>query len=219
MTDHPQQPDPWAEYVSAAQRLDAIRRDAATAAGEQAQAVQAARDELAGVRARLAPQQSRLRDLGVPESELLPSAAEVEAAAAVTAAGPSAVLAALRRARATADAADATVVGAGPLPTGSGGGHPGLRNLVVYAPFALVVLVVQLALYLTASGDSLPIYALLCGLSMPAVAFGLGWVTIGLVFPPGPSGKVERNARLGAVVCFAPILVTCMGVGALQILR
>ncbi|WP_050777943.1 hypothetical protein [Micromonospora sp. ATCC 39149] len=43
----------WTEYVAAAWQLDGVRRSAATAATEQARAVQAAREELTGVRARL----------------------------------------------------------------------------------------------------------------------------------------------------------------------
>lgn len=211
----------WEEYLAAAQRLDAVRRGAATAAGEQAQAAQTARDELTGVRARLAPQESRLRDLGAPEADLRPSSAEVAAAAETMVDGPGAVLAALRRARATADAADATVVGTGPValraPSGTAGWPGWLRNLLVYGPFALVVLVVQITLYLTAGGESASLNALLCGLAMPAVAFGLGWVTIGLVFPPGPNGRVDRTAVLGAAVCAAPIAVTCVGAAALRI--
>jgi hypothetical protein len=215
----------WEEYQAAAQRLDAVRRGAATAAGEQAKAVQTARDELTGVRARLAPQHSRLRDAGVPEAALRPSPADLAAATRAVADGPEAVLAALRQARATADSADAALVGSGAdvavlsrTLAGIGGSPARLRNLVVYGPFALVVLVVQLALYLMVSGESLPVAAVLCGLAMPAAAFGLGWLTVGIVFPPGPDGRVDRTAGFGAVVSAAPILLTCLGAGALRIL-
>ena len=130
--------DAWQEYLAAAQRLDAVRRGATAAAGQQAQGVQTAREELTGVRARLVPQQSRLRELGVPEEELLPSQPEVAAAGrAMT--GPESVLAALRQARATADAADAVVRDGptGPLPWPAG--WP--RGLLVYGPVALAILV------------------------------------------------------------------------------
>jgi hypothetical protein len=212
----------WEEYLAAAQRLDAVRRGAAAAADEQATAVQAARDELAGVRARLAPQHSRLRDLGVREEDLLPSSTDLAAATRSVADGPRAVLAALRQARATADAADALVVGSGATDArssfGAGRSPAAPRNLLVYGPFALVVLAIQLALYLTADGDSVPVTALLCGLAMPAAAFGLGWLTIGLVFPPGPDGRVDRTPVLGAAVSAVPVLLTCLGAGALRIL-
>ncbi|GIG85218.1 hypothetical protein [Plantactinospora endophytica] len=110
--------DAWQDYLAAAQRLDAVRRSAATAAAEQERGVHSAREELAGVRARLVPQQSRLRALGVAEAELVPSAPEVAVAGQAMVGGPQSVLAALREARSTADAADAAtrLPGAGPLP-------------------------------------------------------------------------------------------------------
>ncbi|HYN96308.1 MAG TPA: hypothetical protein VES42_20895, partial [Pilimelia sp.] len=63
-------PDAWSDYVAAAQRLDAARRGLASAAAEDDRALRAARDELVGVRARLAPQRARLGELGVPADQL-----------------------------------------------------------------------------------------------------------------------------------------------------
>lgn len=207
----------WREYLAAAQRLDAVRRGAATAAAEQDRLLRAAREELTGVRARLAPQHARLRELGVPADQLVPQPAE--SAAATTAVGlqPASVLAALRQARLTADAADAAALRR-PRHTAAGA-QAWLRNLVVYGPFAATVFVVQLGLYLAVDGASLPLYAALCGLVMPAAAFGLGWLVVGLVFPPGPDGRAERTPLIGAVVCFAPVVATCAGVGVLALLR
>jgi hypothetical protein len=229
--------DAWAGYLAAAQRLDAVRRAASTVVSEQAQAVEAVQHELDGVRARLAPQHSRLlHDHGVPPDVLTPRPAEVAAATQAMAGGPAAALAALRQARDTADAADAAMLG---RPHGTRGlttpWPPWMRNLLVYGPFAAAVLGVQLVLYLVAPAGSLPTYALLCGLSLPLLAFGLGWVTIGFVFggdagadsggrrpgadPGGRPGAVDRTPVLGAVVCLAPIILTCMGVGLLALLR
>jgi hypothetical protein len=209
--------DAWNEYVTAAQRLDAVRRGAAAAAGEQAQAARAAHEELTGVRARLAPQRAKLLAQGVPDAALHPSPAEVAGAAQAMAGGPPTVLAALRRARATADAADETEVGRRPV--GARGETPAwLRNMIVYGPFAVVVLIVQVALYVTADTD-LVLYAVLCGLTMPAAAFGLGWLTIGMAFVPPPGEKVDRTSLFGLAVCFAPIVATCMGVGLLNLVR
>jgi hypothetical protein len=212
----PPAPGPWADYLAAAQRLDAVRRAASTAAGEQQQAATAARQELSAVRARLVPQRARLvRDFGVPESDLTPRPAEIEAAAQAVAGGPAAVLAALQQARRTADAADATIIGPvssrRPL-------RPWARNLLVYGPFAAAVLIVQIVLYLIAPQGSVPTYALLCGLSMPVLAFGLGWVTIGFVW--GGDGPVDRTPIIGAITCcLTPVLLTCMGVGLLAFFR
>jgi hypothetical protein len=206
---------PWADYLAAAQRLDAVRRAASTAAGEQAVTLQAAQHELSSVRARLAPQHARLvRDFGVPEIDLVPQAADQVLAAQAVAGGPAAVLAALRQARGTADAADATMVG-GAGRDAARPWRPWARNLLVYGPFAAAVLIVQIVLYLVAPSGSVPTYALLCGLSMPVLAFGLGWVTIGFVYGPG---KVDRTPIVGAIACLTPVLLTCMGVGLLALL-
>jgi hypothetical protein len=211
----PPAPGPWADYLAAAQRLDAVRRAANAAASEQQATVTAANKELSDVRARLAPQHARLvRDFGVPEMELTPRPAELESAALAMAGGPTAVLAALQQARRTADAADATLLNtakAGPL-------RPWARNLLVYGPFAAAVLIVQIVLYLVAPQGSVPTYALLCGLSMPVLAFGLGWATIGFVYGGG-GVKGDRTPILGAVTCLTPVLLTCMGVGLLAFFR
>ncbi|MGX6603876.1 hypothetical protein ACWKSP_17275 [Micromonosporaceae bacterium Da 78-11] len=214
---NPPAPSPWADYLAAAQRLDRIRRAASTAAGEQQATVSAARQELAGVRARLAPQQARMiRDFGVPVQELTPQPAELAQAAQALTGGPAVVLAALHQARGTADAADATIIGGGPAAVRPW--RPWARNLLVYGPFAAAVLIVQIILYLVASPGSVPTYALLCGLSMPVLAFGLGWATIGFVYG-GEPGKLDRTPIVGAVACLTPVLLTCMGVGLVGLFR
>lgn len=71
----------WEEYLAAARRLDALRRGAATAEDEPGRAATATLAELTRVRAQLATQHTELRALGVPEDELLPSPAELAAAA------------------------------------------------------------------------------------------------------------------------------------------
>jgi hypothetical protein len=212
----PPAPGPWADYLTAAQRLDAVRRAASTAASEQQAAATAARQELSAVRARLAPQQARLvRDFGVPETDLAPRLADVESASLAMAGGPAVVLAALQQARRTADAADATILGPAP---GEGSLRPVARNLLIYGPFAAAVLIVQIVLYLVAPPGSVPTYALLCGLSMPVLAFGLGWATIGYVYGDKRT-KVDRTPILGVVVCLTPVLLTCMGVGLVAFFR
>jgi hypothetical protein len=207
--------DPWTAYLAAAQRLDAVRRTASSAVNQRAATVQAAQQELAAVRARLAPQRARLvQDLGVPDNDLVPQAGERALAAQAVSGGAAATLAALRRARATADAADAVMLGPGPRAPW----RPWARNLLVYAPFAAAVLIVQIVLYLVAPSGSVPTYALLCGLSMPVLAFGLGWVTIGFVYADG-STKLDRTPLVGIITCLTPVLLTCMGVGLLAFFR
>ena len=205
---------PWADYLDAAQRLDAVRRAASTASTEQTATVHAAQQELASLRARLAAQRTRLvQDFGVPESDLAPQPADRMVATQAVSGGPGAVLVALRHARVTADAADTTMLGPGPRVAVW---RPWARNLLIYGPFAAAVLIVQIVLYLVAPSGSLPTYALLCGLSMPVLAFGLGWVTIGFVYGGGPE-KVDRTPIVGVIACLTPVLLTCMGVGLLAL--
>ena len=205
---------PWADYLAAAQRLDAVRRAATVASTEQAASVLAAQQELAGVRARLVPQRARLvQEFGVPEGALRPQPADQAVAAQTVAGGPASVLASLRQARGVADAADAILVGPGPPQW-----RPWARNLLIYGPFAAAVLIVQIVLYLVAPSGSLPMYALVCGLSMPVLAFGLGWVTIGFVYGGGPE-KVDRTPVVGVIACLTPVLLTCMGVGLAAFVR
>jgi len=206
---------PWADYLAAAQRLDMVRRAANSAVSEHTATLRAAQQELSAVQARLAPQRARLiRDLGVPENDLTPQAADRAPAVQAASGGAAAVLALLRQARGTADAADAVMLGPGPATPW----RPWARNLLVYGPFAAAVLIVQIVLYLVAPSGSVPTYALLCGLSLPAVAFGLGWVTIGYVYGDG-AGKLDRTPLIGIITCLTPVLLTCMGVGLLAFFR
>jgi hypothetical protein len=213
--------EPWRTYLADAQRLGTVRRGAAAAVADEVAALQAARDESAAVGGRLAPQRARLRDEGLPEAFLTPTPDELAAAAAAVEGGPVAALAELREARVTADAADAALLGPtariGLPVTGLSQWPARLRNLLVYGPFAIVVLIVQVALYLSVDEAALPAYLPLCGLAMPAAAFGLGWLAIGWVFPAGPTGRVDRTPLLGAAVCLAPFMATCVGVGTLAV--
>ena len=205
----------WDAYQAAAQRLDDLYRAANNAATERTTIVEAATHELAAARARLAPQRARLaQDLGVPVIALTPTDAELMQATQAVAGGPAAVLAALRQARATADAADATMLGGARRQRAW---RPWARNLLVYGPFAAAVLIVQIVLYLVAPSGSVPTFALLCGLSLPVLAFGLGWVTIGFVWG-GRGVTVDRTPLIGAVACLTPVLLTCMGVGLQSII-
>ncbi len=199
----------WAEYVAAARALDGVRRAAATAAGEQARSVAAAREELTAVRERLAPQQSRLRDLGVPAMSLVPTPPEVTEAARSMAGGPSAVLAVLRAAGDWADAADDTLSARGLPRLARWPARP--RNLLVYGPLALVVPLLQLLLYAVAGPGPVTVLALLVGLPLPAVAFMLGWLAVGRVFRPRPTDRVDRTPRFGALVCLVPAVLTAAG--------
>ncbi|MGC5308666.1 hypothetical protein [Micromonospora zamorensis] len=199
----------WGEYLAAARQLDGVRRSAAAAAGEQARSAEAAREELTVVRSGLASQQELLRELGVPAISLVPSPPELTEAARSMAGGPAAVLAALRAARGRAEAADAALAARGRFRPGSWPARA--RNLLVYGPFALVVPLVQVAVYAATGIGPASVAALICGLPMPAVAFVAGWVGIGRLFRVGPAERLDRTVRFGALVCLVPAVLVTAG--------
>ncbi|MDG4784270.1 hypothetical protein O7614_31915 [Micromonospora sp. WMMD961] len=199
----------WAEYLAAARQLDGVRRGAAAAAGEQARSAEAAREELTVVRTGLASQQERLRELGVPAISLVPSPPELTEAARSMAGGPAAVLAALRAARGRAEAADAALGTRRRLRPGAWPARA--RNLLVYAPLALVVPLIQVAVYAATGIGPATVAALICGLPMPAVAFVAGWVGIGRLFRVGPAERLDRTVRFGALVCLVPAVLVTAG--------
>ncbi|MDM4721279.1 hypothetical protein QTQ03_17325 [Micromonospora sp. WMMA1363] len=202
-------PDPvavaWTGYLAAARQLDGVRRDAAVAAGEQARAVQTARAELAMVRARLARQEARLREAGVPPISLVPTPPELSEATRSMANSPTAVLAALRSAGDRAEAADAALAARGLV--GAAGWPAAARNLLVYAPLALVVPLIQLVVFVATGPGPVTGAALICGLPMPAVAFVAGWLAVGRLFPPAAGGRVDRTTRLGGLVSLVPAVL------------
>ncbi|MDG4794363.1 hypothetical protein [Micromonospora sp. WMMD1082] len=208
----PQDPMPaaWADYLAAARQLDGVRRGAATAASEQARAVQAAREELAGVRTRLAPQQARLRELGVPPISLVPTPPELTEATRSMAGGPAAVLSALRDAQRWAHGGDDTLAARGLSRVAHWPSRP--RNLLVYGPLGLLVPLFLVVVYALAGTGAVTAGALVVGLPAPAVAFGVGWLAVGRFFPTRPGGAVDRTPRFGALVCLLPAVVATAGI-------
>jgi len=200
--------DRWSGYLAAARRLDVVRCGVATSGGADGELARTAVGELAAVRHRLAGQRDQLIAAGVPAGHLEPTCAEVAQRARSMAAGPAGALTALRQAHEAADRVD-TLLSVRTDPAASA--HPlWLRNLLVYGPFATIVLVIQLALFM-AAGDNAPIsYVLSCGLVMPPAAFGLGWLAVGLAFRGAPGERVDRTPLVGAATCAAPLALTCL---------
>jgi hypothetical protein len=205
----------WDDYQAAAQRLDRVRRDAAAAVAEQTAAVQAARQELTVVRQRLALQRARLVDLatraGITPPVLTPDPPLPDPP------GPAAATAMLRQATADLVAADALVsevdtgrVSRGPFPDWP----QVLRNILVYGGVALLILLVQVIFYFRFSTPQTEAFALVCGATLPAVGYGIAWLTVGLLY-----GKVDRTPVLGAAISAAPVVLLCLGVGASAALR
>ncbi|MEU4470759.1 hypothetical protein [Micromonospora sp. NPDC023888] len=200
----------WGEYLAAARQLDGVRRSAAAAAGEQARSAETAREELTVVRTGLASQQERLRELGVPAISLVPSPPELTEASRSMAGGPAAVLAALRAARGRAEAADAALAARRRF-FRPGSWPARVRNLLVYGPLALVVPLIQVAVWSATGVGPASVAALICGLPMPAVAFVAGWVGIGRLFRVSPAERLDRTVRFGALVCLVPAVLVTAG--------
>jgi hypothetical protein len=89
-----------------------------------------------------------------------------------------------------------------------------LRNIVVYGGVALLILIIQIALYLGFSTPQAGFLALVCGATLPALGYGIAWLTVGLLY-----GKVDRTPVLGAAISAAPVVLLCVGVAASAALR
>jgi hypothetical protein len=205
----------WEDYLAAAQRLDDVRRAAASAAAEQTAAIATARQELSAVRQRLTLQRARLSDLATRAG--LPAPALVPGPPVADPPNPAATTALLRAARADLNAADATLseVDTGKATRGPFPDWPQpMRNFVVYGGVAFAVLVAQLVLYFAVSGPASSVLALLCGATLPAIGYGVSWLAVGLLY-----GKVERNPVMGAAISAAPVVLLCAGISASAVLR
>lgn len=207
----------WDEYLTTVRQLDTVRREAAAAVAAQQNAATFAEQELGGVRLRIALQRSRLTDVAgrltrtppVIEpfaTERTAATSTVEAISTDPAPG---INAALKGARATLDAADATlsvVANAAPrsglLPDWS----PVARNALTYAWYALLSLVALVAID-TLAGESPEAKVIATGLAfvVPVGAWILGWLSIGLLFGLDARGRKPRSPLLGAAICFVSI--------------
>jgi len=90
------------------------------------------------------------------------------------------------------------------------------RNGLVYGAFALACVLVQLMVLRNFRADDRMAAALLIAILIvvPFAAFCLGWLTIGVAARPkigDEEKKLERNFRLGLVLCGSTLLVACMG--------
>ncbi|RRR99440.1 hypothetical protein [Glycomyces terrestris] len=90
------------------------------------------------------------------------------------------------------------------------------RNGLVYGVFALACVFVQLAVLRFVRADGpLGIAGLAAILiAAPLAAFCLGWLTIGVASRPrigDEHAKLERNFRLGLVLCGSTLVVGCLG--------
>jgi hypothetical protein len=90
------------------------------------------------------------------------------------------------------------------------------RNLAVYAVYATMVTMLQVAAFAVYSERSLSLLGPCCLVVLPAFSWAAGWFTIGVAFGSGPSDReIDRTPRLGALVSLAPDLLLCAWLGVL----
>ncbi|MEU5155363.1 hypothetical protein [Glycomyces sp. NPDC021274] len=90
------------------------------------------------------------------------------------------------------------------------------RNGLIYGLFALVCVAVQLFVLRNLRAEDTLSAVLLAAvlIGAPLGAFGLGWLTIGVAARPrigDEEKRLERNYRLGLVVCGSTLVVACLG--------
>ncbi len=188
----------WRDYVGTARRLDQVRQEASAVVAEQTAAQHSTREELMGVRARLAQERDRLVDVaqgaGIAPPPGLPGPAELAAAAAQPLASPAAVSTAAGAAHDALDAAHSLLFTLENR-------RPYLRNGAVYGVFAAIAALVQITIFVLASETSpLAILAIPCGLVLPVFAFVLGWLTVSLFGAEPGQEHADRTAAFGAFV-------------------
>jgi hypothetical protein len=210
----------WEDYLAAAQRLDAVRRDAATLVTERAAVTKAGHAEVATTRQRLAAQRARLvaNRLGVPAPRLTPDAAELASAgtalAATRAPNPAVAGAAtLRAVRPTIDEADALLTTLDD--PRSPARPPGrARNCAVYALVALITCLVPVAMIALGPTDPAKVFTTLVNIGsycsavvLPLMGYGVAWVVVGSLSRRPDGRRGERNAALGALITVGCVIL------------
>ncbi|MEV0648043.1 hypothetical protein AB0I28_22530 [Phytomonospora sp. NPDC050363] len=203
----------WDDYLAAARELARLRATDTTTGANRETWVGARRAELADIGTNLTRQRTSLEN--VASVARLPLRLEAPAPAHLAGADVAEVL---RGAHDDTLAADALV-----RETDYLAHRPPLlprwradeRNAVVYGLWAALGLLVQVGVMVNAAAreDTLSgrgWVAFICFL-VPFVAFGLGWLTIGVVGRPRlGDDKLARNPRLGLIVCLSTWLVVCV---------
>jgi hypothetical protein len=194
----------WTEYLTAAHRLDTVRREAAHAAAAEAEAVATTRSEIPGVQARLAIQAGRLIEsalqAGVIPPALAPGPVEQHAAAQAVEGGPHVVLTALRQARSEVDAGDSAQARLDEPDTGQL-----KQNLLFYGSAGAIAMLIQVAFALLSDPRTREFYAVFCGLVMAGMLWAIAAVLISIIHPRKPS-----TPRIGALVTLAPVALAAL---------
>jgi hypothetical protein len=118
---------------------------------------------------------------------------------------PSRTSAALRLTAATLDRSEAELVDVDKQTSGD----RLWTNFLVYGAFALLAILVQLPILL-AGGERTAVVTLPFGVMVPAVAFWVSWLVIGVIAPKGSS----RNPLLGAGISLLALLPVIVVIGS-----
>jgi hypothetical protein len=195
---------PWSDYLSAAHRLDAVRREAAQTAAAEAEAVVTARGEIPGAQARLTIQAGRLLEsalqAGVSPPALVPGPVEQHTAEQAVEGGPHVVLTALRQARSEVDVADSALARLDEPEAGELA-----HNLPFYGGAGAVATLVQVMFALLADPSTREVYAVACGLIMAGMLWAIAAVLISILYP-----RRSRTARAGALVTVTPVVLAAL---------
>jgi len=206
----------WENYQVAAQRLDAVRREAATLVAERTAVAKGARKEIAAARQRLAAQRGRLLGVanraGVPAPSVTPDATEKQAALAalgtiVATQGTNPAAAAtmvVRGARTSFDQVDTALstLDDPNVRTSTGLG----RNSLVYAIVALITCLIPVLLVLFGPTDpglgatAVNLGSYCSAAILPLMGYGLAWLIVGQLGRSPNERRPNRSAAVGALI-------------------
>jgi hypothetical protein len=217
----PSNEDAWDRYAVTARALDQLRREAAAVVVGQQDAANAAQEQIAVVRQRVALQRSRFTDvssrLSTPPPKLDPL--EADRASVVGFASPPArnadptagISAALRNATATLDAADATLSSVADRPARAGllgSWPPPARNAIVYLWYSVLAMIAIAEIdHIGGPSSQAGLVVAAFSIVAPLVAWAVAWLSVGVVFAADANGKRRRSAWLGLLICAIPLVV------------
>lgn len=208
----------WDDYLSVTVELDTVRRRAANAVASQETAAEHARRDIGVARQRIALQRSRLAEAATRAGRVPlpvePSPTEVNAASyavTATAVDPTpGIASAIKGAWTTLDGADAVLSGIADDPSGPGvlrDWPTAARNALPYGWYAMLATIALVIINVVAESPSASFIALAFDFFVPAGAFVLGLISVGLVFGADRNGRVSRSPGLGLAICAVPLVI------------
>lgn len=177
----------WDEYVTAAQRLDEVRREATSIVSTQAATLEAARGELASLRPRLARQATRLSIVDLPRAPAVPEPTDPADAALL-----------LRESADRVGTADAILSA---VDADEARRRPERRNIALYLGFAVLMALPALVVLPFVRRSVLLVPVVGCAAFFPLIGYGLAWLL---------ADRRNRTPVLGAAVSVATVLAIYM---------